>query len=167
MGKAPALLRVRVYEDSFLYRSVPAKNLAKKWASYRVLKKLWSRHWSDHNCQMQSVGLPQAQDHCWARRGWKKSILQDVFRVYYTNEDLYCPFRRYWGAGWDGCGRGTSDDVCYLWNTSAIRRWSRSLGLFFHCNIYIYASVAGMSWSMKGCGCRSYGVICKRASRTH
>jgi hypothetical protein len=62
---------------------------------------------------MQSVGLPQAQDHCWARRGWKKCILQDVFRIYYTNEDLSFPFRGYWGAGWDGCRRGTSDDVYY------------------------------------------------------
>jgi hypothetical protein len=38
----------------------------------------------------------------------------NVFMVYYTNENLSCLFRSYWGAGWDGCGRSTLDDVCYL-----------------------------------------------------
>ena len=41
--------------------------------------------------------------------GWGKSI----FRVYYTNNSLSCSFLRYWGTGWDGCGRDTLDDVFY------------------------------------------------------
>jgi hypothetical protein len=37
---------------------------------------------------------------------------QDVFGVYYTNKNLYCPFCSYWRTGWDGCRRGILDDGC-------------------------------------------------------
>ena len=52
-------LRVRVYEDSFLYRPGPANFVVLN----SVLKKLWSHLWSDHNCQMQSDG------HRWVHWG--------------------------------------------------------------------------------------------------
>jgi len=77
-----ATLRVRVYEDSFLYCSAPAKKIA-KWPSYGVLKKLWSHPWSDHNCQMQSDGhLSSGSGSLWAHWGYKQCILQNVFKVY-------------------------------------------------------------------------------------
>ena len=40
---------------------------------------------------------------------WNK----DVFGIYYTNKNLYCPSHSYWGMGWDGCRWGTLDDMFY------------------------------------------------------
>ena len=54
-----AQLRVRVYEDSFLYRPVPTNFVLLNL----VLKKLWSHLWSDHDCQMQLNG------HRWVHWG--------------------------------------------------------------------------------------------------
>ena len=109
---------------------------------------------------MQSVGLPQAQDHCWARGGWKKCILQDVFRIYYTNEDLSCPFRGYRGRDGMDAG-GVHQMTCAIYRTRqpllvALVVWD--VGLIFSLQ-YIYVSVARMFWSLKG---RSPLSICRR-----
>jgi hypothetical protein len=49
----------------------------------------------------------------WARLGAVFDHKKDVFGFYYTNKNLHYPFRGYWGTGWDGCRRGTLDDVVY------------------------------------------------------
>jgi len=42
--------------------------------------------------------------------------------VYDNYKFLSRPFRRHWGAGWDGLQQAPLDDVFYLWNTSSITR---------------------------------------------
>jgi hypothetical protein len=58
-------------------------------------------------CQLR-LGL--AFGHVWGPFWMGKN----VFRLYYTIKDILYHLFGYWGSGWDGCERGTLDDVCYL-----------------------------------------------------
>jgi len=72
-------------------------------------------------------------------------MLQNVFRVYYTNEDLSCPFRGYWGGDGMDAG-GVHQMTCTIYRTRQPLGAPGSLslfgtlGLFFNHNIYMYCS---------------------------
>jgi hypothetical protein len=62
-------------------------------------------------------------------------------------------------GGRDGMDAGgVHQMMCAIYRTHLVTLVVWDVGLIFSLQ-YIYVSVARMFWSMKGCGCQSYGVI--------
>jgi hypothetical protein len=91
---------------------------------------------------MQSVGLPQAQDHCWARRGWKKVY----YKMYLGSITLMKTYTALFAAigGRDGMDAGgVHQMMCAIYGTHQPSGAGHSHWAYFFIAIYIYICIGG------------------------